>query len=328
MASNPRAQPRQQINLTPDDLQDPSLGNLNQLFSQMQQQINELTGAAGPVKLPAGVDVQGATVTNIAPPISPGDAVSSAHAEANYSAKALVPKLSSGGKNALTGFRALNSKSQQENYSTFLNKLSNTSPTTNSTVVTAGAVSGGSITITIPAGFHQFPDGSVTPFATFTDTVAAPPGQFITHLTRAAGISTATGTFTGLTVGESIYISQASDPSFDATVTLLTASGSTFTYAQPGEPDVTTPATGAIFSTGGVYYFFLRYPSQVLAVDGGPTGGGYPSDTQQSRLSSNRDGQVLIAVAVVNSSGLVFQQSAAGATPPAATDGNRIVSRL
>lgn len=325
MSTNP-VLPIQAIQLTENDLKNPGL--LNTYLQQIVQAVNQGNGSTGKTVLPAGVDVQGATVSGVGEPQTPTDAVSKVHAETNYSASALAPKLEAGGSNTLKSFRALNSKQQQESYSTFLNKVTNTTPTTNSTVVTATAPSGGSVTITIPAGYHQFPDGSVIPFGTFADTVAVPTSQTITSATRTAGVATAIGTFSGLTVGEGVYIQGVSDTSFDGTFVLTAASPTSISWAQPGLPDVSTPATGGTLSTAGVFYFYLRYPSQTLAVDGGTSGAGYPSDTQQNRLNSNRDGQTIIAVAVVNSSGLVTTESAAGATPPTTTNGNRIVSRL
>lgn len=322
----PRNLPIQNIQLTEDDLKSPE--TFNNLFTQVFNRLADLSGDNGTTALPSGVDVGGSTITNVGAPQTPSDAISSAHAESKYSPAVMSKQLESGAKFGFKGYRSLNSKSQQEAYSTFLNRVTNTSPTTNSSVVTATAPSGGNVTITVVAGFHQFVDGSIIPYGAFSDTVAVPVSQNITGLTRSGGVSTATGTFSGLTAGESVYIQNASDPSFDGTFTLSTAGPTSFTFPQPGLPDQATPATGATVSTGGVYYFYLRYPSHTLAVDGGVSGGGYPSDTQQNRLNANRDGQVLIAVAVVNSSGLVVTQSAAGATPPATTLGNRIVSRL
>jgi len=188
MSTNPVV-PIQAIQLTENDLKNPGL--LNTYLQSIVQAINQGNGSTGKTVLPAGVDVQGSTVSGVGEPQTPTDAVSKVHAENNYSAAALAPQLEAGGSNTLKSFRALNSKQQQESYSTFLNRVTNTTPTTNSTVVTASAPSGGSVTITIPAGFHQFPDGSIIPFGTFADTVAVPTSQTITSATRTAGVATA-----------------------------------------------------------------------------------------------------------------------------------------
>lgn len=309
------------------DFQDENLGYFNNVMSQMANAINAGNGATGKTKLPAGIDVAGSTVSGVGEPQTPTDAVSKSHAERNYSAAALAPKLEAGGSHSLKTMRRLSDTNQQETNSVYLQRLSNTTPTSTTSVVT-GSTGGGSTTITVPSGFHQYPDGTTKPFATATLTVPNPVVQTITGMTRSGGVTTATGAFSGLTPGEAIFVSGATDPSFDGTFSLVTAGGSTITWNQPGLPDVIIPVTGGSISTSGVYYFFLEYPSQTLAVDAGPSGLGYPSDTQQNRLNSNRDGRVLIAVAVVSGGGLVEEQSAGGATPPVATNGNRIISRL
>lgn len=313
--------PIQSIQLTQSDLQDPSLGTLNSFLQQMTNAVNATSGAAGKTVLPAGVDVQGATVSNVGAPQSPTDAVSKGHADENYSASALAPQLEAGGSNTLKSFRSLNSKQQKEKYSSFLNNVMNVAPTTNTATVTGAAPVSGTVSFTVSAGNHQFVDGSIAPFGTFTGTVALPSSQAITSLTRTGGVVTATGTFTGLTAGESIYIANVGDTSFDGTFVLTSASGTTLVWPQPN--NVNGTSTGGTVSTGGVYYNLLTYPSQQLSLSGP-----FPADTQSSRLAANTDGQVLIAVTTVSSTGVVATQSAAGATPPATTLGNRVVSRL
>lgn len=313
-------QPLQYTQLTEDDLKNP--GTFNTIFSQLFNQVNAVTGASGQTTLAGGVDVAGAKVSNVGRPTSPGDAVNSAHAEANYSAQALQPKLEAGGSHTLRTYRALNSKQQSEKYSTYLNQMSNTAPTTNTTTVEATSV-GSVIEIVIPAGYHLRVDGSSAAFGTFTATVPAPTAQTIVTASRTGGVSTLNGTFSGLLGGESINVTGVSDPTFDGTFVLLSATGSVVTYAQPTQANTTLPATGGTIGTLGCYYFYLKYPSQQLAISGP-----FSDDSQQNRLASNVDGQVLIAVVVVNSDGIVQEQSAAGATPPAATGNFRLLARL
>jgi hypothetical protein len=307
--------------LTKADLDDPNLGFLNQVLTQFANGINAGNGAMGKTVLPSGIDVKGATVSGVGEPQAPTDAVSKGHAEKNYSAAALAPQLEGSGKYSLKTMRRLGDTNQQESSSTYLNLLSNTTPTANTSIVTATPPSGGSVTFTVSAGFHQRMDGTIASYGTFTDTVALPSSQAITTLTRTSGVVTATGTFTGLSAGQSIYELGASDPSFDGTFVLLTASGTTLTWNQTGFANGT--ATGGAVSTGGVYMVYLKNPSVTLAVSGP-----FPQDAQTDRLESNIDQQVLIAVAVISASGLVVTQSAGGATPPATTNGNRILARL
>ena len=322
--ANPTSLPIQWAPLTSEECGGNSkmAAAFNQRLTQLFNSASAQTGAAGRPTIPSGIDVAGSTVSSIGEPQSPRDAVSKAHAEANYSAAALAPQLEAGGKNGFKGYRSLNSKSQQENYSTFLNRIANTVPTTNTSVVTAGAPEGGNVTITIPAGQQLFPDGSQQTFGTFTFTVALPSSQNITSISRTSGVTTALGTFSGLTAGESVYIAGIADTSFNGDFELSSASGSSLTWAQPNFADGSS-TTGTV-STGGAYFCYLKYPSQTLDVSGP-----LPQDSQLNRLQSNLDNQALIAVAVVNGSGLVTTQSAAGATVPVATNnGNHILGRL
>lgn len=324
MASSPTSLPIQWAPLTAEECGGNSsmAASFNQRLGQLFNAASAQQGAAGKPIIPSGIDVAGASISNVGEPQSPSDAISKSHAEANYSAAALAPQLEAGGKNSFKGYRSLNSKSQQESYSTFLNRVANTTPTTNTTVVTAGPPGGGNVTITIPGGQQLFMDGSQQTFGTFTVTVALPSTQAITSISRTSGVVTALGTFTGLSALESVYVTGFADPSFDGDFELATAGSSSLTWLQPNFADGTS-TTGTV-STGGAYYFYLKYPSQTLDVSGP-----LPQDSQLNRLQANLDNQTLVAVAVVNSSGLVTTQSAGGATVPVATNsGNHILSRL
>lgn len=310
--------PIQFSHLSAEDFKDP--GTFNLWASQVTNLLNNVAGSAGRTQLPQGVDVAGSTISNIGEPASPFDAVSKSHAEANYSAAALAPQLESGQKNSLKTMRRLNDKNQQESYSTFLNKVSNTAPTTNDTVVEATSPSGGNVTITIPAGAHYFVDGSQTQFGTFTVTVPVPASSTTISLTRAAGVVTATVAGTSLTSGTPVYVAGQGDSSFWGNFVLTSAGAFSLTWNQAG-PNAST--TGGSATGAGTYMFYLKNPSHTLAVQL------VSSDSQLTRLGANIDGQVLIAVAVVNSSGLVLSESAGGATIPIAqNNGNRILARL
>lgn len=92
--------------------------------------------------------------------------------------------------------------------------------------------------------------------------------------------------------------------------------GSTVPYAAYND---SLPVPGGT----AVYYYYLRSMTNTLQREGP-----FSSDAQTNRLSSNTDGQVLIAVATVNGSGGVTTASAGGATDPSTTGGNRILGRL
>lgn len=87
---------------------------VNQTLSQLTTTLNAMVGAGGPTLLPSGVDVRGASVTGLGLPNSPTDAVSLAHANANYGAEAQSSKLDVGGPNALKGLSYLFLKAQQQ----------------------------------------------------------------------------------------------------------------------------------------------------------------------------------------------------------------------
>lgn len=320
----PTVQPIQFTQLTSEDLKSPE--TLNTIFSQVFRSINQGIGAGGPTPLLSGANVAGKTISGIGEPQSLTDAVSKGHAEANYSAAAIAPQLEQGsGKTGLKSYRAINSKSQQESYSTFLNKTSNVAPTTSDSTITSTTPSGGTVTITVPAGNLFYVDGSQTYYNTFTLTVPTPSSTNLGSISRAAGVVTATPAFLGsfsLVAGEPVFISGVSDISFNGSFILVTANSGTITWDQPNFADGSS--SGGSVTSSGCYYLYLENPSHTLAVSGP-----FASDSQQNRLAANNDGQVLVVVAVINSTGLVAAQSAGGATIPIVqNNGNRILGRL
>lgn len=76
---------------------------VNLQMSQIVNAINRGTGQAGPVVIPAGLDVAGASVTGLGAPSDPSDAVSLSHAQGNYAAPSVGPQLDIGGSNTLKG---------------------------------------------------------------------------------------------------------------------------------------------------------------------------------------------------------------------------------
>lgn len=76
---------------------------LNQWQLQVINAINAARGENGPATIPGGVDVQGASITGLAAPTGPTDAVSAGHAAGNYGAPAVAPALDIGGTNTLKG---------------------------------------------------------------------------------------------------------------------------------------------------------------------------------------------------------------------------------
>lgn len=99
----PRQQPLpiQRYQVTEKDFKDPKLFNV--FLSQLVGAVQSVQGAGGPSVLPSGIDVQGSTVSGLGPPQSETDAISSGHAQSQFSPEAIAPKLDVGGANALTG---------------------------------------------------------------------------------------------------------------------------------------------------------------------------------------------------------------------------------
>lgn len=317
VSSGQGAQPISQPQLRPEDLKDP--GVLNTIIQQMQTQINALSGAQGKTQLPAGAELGGSTISGLGVPQTPTDAISLTHAETNYSAAALAPKLEAGGTNSLQSYRALNSKAQTENYSNFLEGVLNTAPTANTSTVSAGSPSGGSVAVTVTAGAHLYVSGKQVTYAQRTDTLALPASYSISAISRSGGVVTATVTSPLLSTAN-IAVAGVGDSSFDGTFVVSRSTGSTLSWAQPG---LDATSTGGTVTTGGCYYYLAATGSQTLALYGPAL-----ADTQQNRTAANIDGTCLIACVVINGSGFVTNQSAAGATPPATTGNSRLLTRL
>lgn len=104
-----RPLPIQNLQFTEAEVKDPKqfASKLNVFLQQLVPSVQALQGVAGPSVLPSGVDVAGQTVTGLGPPQGPTDAVSSGHADSQYSAASLQPQLDLGGKNALKGLTGL-----------------------------------------------------------------------------------------------------------------------------------------------------------------------------------------------------------------------------
>jgi hypothetical protein len=292
------------------------ISRFNQQMTNVVKALNSVVAGAGPVTLPAGVDLQGASIANVGGVGPQHEVVSKAYAEANYSAAAIKPKLEAGGSHALTTVRRVNDSRQLENSSAFLEGALNTAPTTNTSTIT-----GSGSTVSISSGQHLLVSGNVQAYASRTDTFSLPSSFTLSSISRSSSIVTAiTSTATGYAPGSVINAGAVSDSSFDGSFVLVTAVGTTLTWAQVA-PNAS--ATGGTVSEGSVYYYRLGRNQKTLSLIGP-----YSADSQQSRLQANTDGGVLIGVVVLNGSGVDLTQSAAGATPPPANGGVHIVTRL
>ena len=100
--------PIQRFQFTKEDFStDAGVARVNAMMAQHATAVQALQGSGGRTTLFSGLDVQGETVTGVGSPQGPSDAVSLAHAEANYSPQATSSSFDIGGKNALTGLTNL-----------------------------------------------------------------------------------------------------------------------------------------------------------------------------------------------------------------------------
>jgi len=324
MGANSTVTPVPNVILKKSDLEDESLSLLNQILSSYQQQLDVLRGVNGPISLSNHLDLAGHKIINVGAAESPNDVVTQAFASSNYGPQALAAAFNALGKQTLQTYRQLSNPDQRERTSSFLNDIANTSPTSNTSTISYGSVSGGTIPVTVSAGFFQRVDGTATPYASRTDTLALPTSIAISSLTRSGNIVTAvTTTPDGLSVNEGFSVSGAPDPSFDGAFSVLTVSSpDTFTYFQGG-PNAGPTAPGGSISVGGVYYYTISAGQSFLGLVSG-----VGADTWSERVGGSHDGTTIIAVVVLNSGGIDVLNSAAGATSPQNGVATAVIRRL
>ncbi len=293
------------------------VNRINQYITNIGRTLNAYIGTGGPVAQPSGIDLQGSTIQNVNGVGPEHEVVSKSFAEANYSASAIKPKLEGGGSHALQTVRRIGDSTQREPASSWLNGLMSTSPTANTSTISASG-----FTVTVSSGFHRYLDGSVTSYASRSDTLTGSSPVTIISLTRASGVVTAvTSTPSGVTPGDSFTVAGAGDSSFNGTFIVSTVISTTsFTYLQAGANATTT---GGTIGTSRIFYYSLLKTQKTLSLS--PP---FDTDTQTNRVTANLDGSILIAVVAVNGSGIDLANSMSGATPPAATGNARIINRL
>lgn len=109
VAQPARPLPIQNVQFTEEEVKDPKqfAAKLNVFLQQLVPSVQSLQGVAGPSVLPSGIDVVGQTITGLGAPQGPTDAISSGHADSQYSAASLQPQLDLGGKSALKGLTGI-----------------------------------------------------------------------------------------------------------------------------------------------------------------------------------------------------------------------------
>lgn len=90
-----------------DFASDSGVAFINQTLSQLTTTLNAFVGAGGPTMLPAGADLQGASLTGLGSPSGASDAVPLGHANSAYGPATQQKALDLGGTNTLKGLAAL-----------------------------------------------------------------------------------------------------------------------------------------------------------------------------------------------------------------------------
>jgi len=98
--------PIQRVQFTSEDFST-NTNRFNVTMNQLIGAVQALQGAGGATVLPSGVNVAGSTVTGLASPTGPTDAISAGHAQSQYGASAIGPDLDLGGSHALKGLSSL-----------------------------------------------------------------------------------------------------------------------------------------------------------------------------------------------------------------------------
>lgn len=285
------------------------------LMSQLIDNVNILGGHSGEVELSNHLNLSGNKISNVGPAESESDVLTSGIAETKYSAAALQPKLQANSKTPLATYRMLNSGTQRENSSSWLNNLLSTPPNSNTINPIVSSV-GGSTTVTIPASILQMGDGSKRYLPSRTDTLTNPASYTISTFTVLSGVATVNLSSTpspALSANSAIYISGTSQ--IDGTFPIASiVSPTSFTI------DVSSGSSGSggTVETGGTSYYYLSRLFDKVNLITFPSS----SDTPFNRLGISGDGLQLLAVVSINSSGRVQVGTAGGGTPSVVSTAN------
>jgi hypothetical protein len=149
------------------------LVKVNDWFEKMTLAVNTQAGLHGPVTLNTSLNLNGNSLTGLADPVNPTDAVHLSAAQAQFGPAAIQSAMEATGNEMLQTVRRINDTLQREQYSSFLNDVLNLPPTSNTSTVTVVAA-GANSTITVSAGTFKWGDQSVAAYAQRIDSVANP----------------------------------------------------------------------------------------------------------------------------------------------------------
>jgi len=282
-----------------------------QHYSQLIDTVNSLAGHNGPIPLQSHLDMQGNLVQNLgtAAKPSPTDALTHGVAQSAYSAAALKPALQAGGSATLNSYRILNSGTQREGTSSYMNELMSSVPNAN-LIVPFVSPSGANFLVLIPASPFTFADGSSIMLNAFSDLITALPGSFaITSMSVAGGVVTVNCAATGLSTGDIATIIGGTNASFSGTFQLISSTGGG-TVLQYQSSVASGTDTGGFVQVNGVHYYAAKTKNPNIFRFGPFTG-----DTMFNRMNSNFDGTQIVAVVVITATGAQIAQSGGGGSP-------------
>lgn len=296
----------------PNQLGKPSFEGLDPIFaqhySQMIDTVNTLAGYNGEVELSNHLNMGGNNVKGLGAPTSPTDALASGVAARAYSPSVIAQALKPGMPNSIVGYRQINSKTQREQQSSWLNDLMSTPPSANNIFPIIGPSMGG-VLVGIPASPFTFSDGTTVNLLAYTHLLSLPTSFTIVSISSSGTTVTAVlSSAPPYAAGSVINVDGVTPSSFDGTNIVLTSvAGATITWtASLG----TLTGSGGTVSAAGVYYFLASKRSNVITLLG-PFG----ADTAHNRLQANFDGFQIIAVVVVTASGGQVELSGGGGSP-------------
>ena len=277
-------------------------------MSQLIDNVNTLAGHSGPVQIADDLDLSGNQIKNVAPPSAGGDVLTSAAAEAKYSAAALKPQLSPNGSQPMPAYRIINSGSQREAQSSFLNDLMSTPPNANNIYPLLSNVSGG-VQVIIPSSPFTFADGSSILLLSRTDTLSLPTYYAISTIACVSNLVTVqTVNPISVSRGQVVTIVGVSPAGFNGPWEATSyTSPDEFTYQ---DFLGTVSGSGGNVELGNTYYYTVKKRSQLVTLVGPLSG-----DTSYNRLKVCNDGSQIVAVVSLTSSGGVVAQSGGGGSP-------------
>jgi len=278
-------------------------------YSQLTDAVNTLLGFNGAIPLQNHIDLKGNLVRGLGQPQAPTDAVSSGVANNKYSAAALKAQIEAGGPSSLNSYRILNSQSQREGTSSWLNDLMSSVPSANGILPSILNIGGGAVQVTLPAENFTFADGSNILLQSRTDILSPPTSFSIGAISATSNVVSVTTGATGLVTGDVMTVVNVTPPSFNGSYIITSSSGggAFLTYnANLG----TLAGSGGQVEIANVYYYAVRKRETTVQLLG-PFNG----DTAQNRLNANFDGFQIVAVVVLTASGGQISQSGGGGSP-------------